>query len=307
MSKFQDNKVLLGSIFAIISACLWGVSGAAGQYMFTTVGITPEWVVSTRMICSGLLLLVYVQIRHQGIFIIWINKQDRKDVIIFAIVGVLFTQYTYFAAINYSNAATATVLQYLAPILIVIYMAIRMRQRPTIGETLAVFFALIGTFLLATHGSLQSLTISPKALIFGLLSAVALAFYTVFPRRLLETYNTILVIGWSMLIGGLTMNFVHPFWRIEGTWDGTGIFCLIFVIIFGTLIPYLLYLYGVKYIGPTKSSLFASVEPLSSTIVSVIWLHTKLEFLDYLGFIFIVATVFLLSIKPKYKDEEMPL
>lgn len=84
----------------------------------------------------------------------------------------------------------------------------------------------------------------------------------------------------------------------------SGIACMVFIVIFGTMTPYLLFLNGVKYIGPTKSSLFASAEPLASTIVSVVWLKVGLELLDYVGFIFIVAAVLLLSfVKPKAAEK----
>ncbi|MGN0135172.1 EamA family transporter [Anaerotignum sp.] len=296
------NKVLMGSVFCIASACLWGVSGAAGQYMFHNANITPEWLVSIRMLLTGIFMLTFAQIKKGGILQIWLEKQDRKEVILFALIGMLFMQYAYFAAINDSNAATATVLQYLAPIMIVVYLAFRQKKLPNTIECLSVLGALIGTILLATHGNLKSLSLSPNALFWGLLSAVALAFYTVYPVRLLSRFDTMLLIGWAMLIGGIAMNIIHPFWQWQGDWNATSVFCLIFIIVFGTMVPYMMFLNGVKYIGPTKSSLYASVEPLSSTIVSVLWLKVHLEFIDYIGFLFIVITVLMLSFaKPKPK------
>lgn len=300
----MKNKVLMGSIFCIIAACCWGVSGAAGQYLFNYTGITPEWLVSTRTLAVGILMLAFIQIKKGGIFAIWLNKDDRKGIVIFTLGGMLFMQYGYFAAINYCNAATATVLQYTAPVLIVIYLAIRNRKLPTPIECIAVAGCLVGTFLLATHGDVNNLSLSPQALFWGLLSSVALAFYTIYPARLLQKYDTMLLIGWSMLIGSFVMHFVHPSWEYAGNWDMSGIACLIFIIIFGTMTPYLMFLNGVKYIGPTKSSLFASAEPLASTIVSVVWLKVGLEFLDYVGFVFIVAAVLLLScVKPKVEEK----
>lgn len=297
MSK---NHVLKGSIYCIVSACLWGVSGAAGQYLFRNAGITPEWLVAVRMLLTGIFLLTYSQIKQGGVFRIWKNKKDSISILIFAWVGMLFVQYGYFASINYSNAATATVLQYTAPIMIVVYLAIRQRKLPTVIETLAVLGALIGTILLATHGNLHSLSLSPTALFWGLLSAVALAFYTVYPARLLQKYDSLYLIGWAMLAGCLVMNCIHPFWQWDGNWNLSTILCLIFVVIFGTMTPYLLFLDGVRYIGPTKSSLYASVEPLSSTVVSVVWLNVQLEFIDYIGFLLIIVTVLILSfVKPK--------
>ena len=98
----------------------------------------------------------------------------------------------------------------------------------------------------------------------------------------------------------------HPSWEYAANWDMAGVAAMIFIIIFGTMTPYLLFLNGVKYIGPTKSSLYASAEPLASTIVSVVWLKVGLELMDYIGFIFIVAAVLMLSfVKPKEKTENV--
>ena len=297
---YSKNKVLMGSIFCIVAACFWGISGAAGQYLFNFTGVTPEWVVSTRTIAVGVMMLTFLQLTRGGVFEIWANKEDRKGIIIFTLGGMLFMQYGYFAAIKYCNAATATVLQYTAPVMIVVYLAVKNRKLPTMVETIAVIGCLVGTILLATHGDMNNLSLSPQALFWGLLSAVALAFYTIYPTRLLMKYDTMLLIGWSMLIGSVVMHFVHPSWEYAANWDLTGILCMVFIVLFGTMTPYLLFLNGVKYIGPTKSSLYASAEPLASTIVSVVWLKVGLELIDYVGFICIVVAVLMLSlIKPK--------
>lgn len=100
-------------------------------------------------------------------------------------------QYTYFTAISASNAGTATVLQYIGPVLILIYLSIRTKRLPRKSELLAISLAVLGTFLLATHGKPGSMVLSGKALGWGLLSAGALAVYTVQPGRLLK--NTALL------------------------------------------------------------------------------------------------------------------
>lgn len=279
----------------MVSACLWGVSGATNQYLFHTVGVTPEWVVSTRMFFAGIFFLFFLQVRKGNVTQILKEKQDRKRMLVFALLGMLFIQYGYLAAIAHSNAATATVLQYTSPILIVVYLALRHRKLPAPIECVAVFGAVAGTFLLATHGNIRSLSISPAALFWGLLSALAMAFYSIYPKKLMEKYETMLLIGWAMFIAGGVMNFIHPFWQWQGNWDTTGILCLAFVIFFGTIIPYLLFLEGIKHIGPMRSNLFASMEPVSSAVVSVLWLQVRLDPVDYIGFALIVITVFLLS------------
>ena len=232
------------------------------------------------------------------------DRQDRIGIIIFALGGMLFMQYGYFAAIAHSNAATATVLQYTAPILIVVYLAFREKKLPTKLECIAVFGCLVGTILLATHGNLKSLSLSPQALFWGALSSLALAFYTVYPARLLAKYDAMLLIGWSMLVLSFVMHFVHPSWDFAGSWNTSTLLAMGFIVILGTTVPYLMFLNGVKYIGPTKSSLYASAEPLASTVVSVVWLKVQLEFIDYIGFIFIVIAVLLLSFVNPPQEEK---
>ncbi len=302
----MDRKhVVMGTVFCIASACLWGITGAAGQYLLMHTGATTAWLVATRTLLAGLLILTFIQIKRGGIFRIWLDKQDRRDIVLFSLGGMLCMQYAYFVSIQYSNAATATVLQYTAPILIVIYLALRQKKLPTPIECIAVVGCLIGTILLATHGNLKNLSLSPTALFWGLLSAVALAFYTVFPVRLLQRYDTLTLIGWSMLIGSTVMHFVHPSWDYAGNWDLPGVLCMVSVVVLGSMVPYQMFLSGVKYIGPTKSSLYASAEPLASTLVSVLWLKVQLAGIDYVGFVFIVAAVLLLSFaKPKEQEKK---
>lgn len=227
----HPSKQITGAFFCIFSACLWGVTGTVGQFLFQETGITPAWLTAVRMIVSGSVFLCFLLLRNgKQTLSIWRNKQDARDLLLFSAFGMLLMQYSYFLTIERSNAATATVLQYLAPVMIVLYVAVRYRKSPTLPECGAVLCALMGTFLLATHGNIHRLSISTSALFWGLLSAVALAFYTAFPHRLLQKYGTIPLIAWGMLLGGIFLSFLTPIWQINGTFDAFSIACLLFTI-----------------------------------------------------------------------------
>ncbi|RYF14330.1 MAG: EamA family transporter, partial [Flavobacteriales bacterium] len=213
-------------------------------------------------------------------------------------------QYTYFAAIKYSNAATATILQFSAPVLIAIYLAIKYSQRLNLLGYLAIGLALIGTFLLVTHGDFGSLNISPIAFGLGIASAVSLAIYTLMPASLLKKYSALTVIGWGLFIGGVTISLFKAPWNPDGQWDIYTYANTIFVVLFGTLIPFYMYIKAVQLIGGQKASLLTSAEPLSATLIAVIWLGVSFQIMDWLGALLIIATVFLLSMsKPKTKTE----
>lgn len=289
------NK-MIGVVLVLTGAILWGLSGTVAQYLFQVKGFSPEWLVTTRLIISGVLLLSVSAIRNRGALInIWKSKDDRGPLFLFAILGMLSVQYTYFAAINASNAATATFLQYLAPAMITAYFVIVNRKLPYGKELLALVFALVGTFLLVTKGTFDSLSITKEGLFWGIISAFALAFYTIQPRNLLQKWDSITIIGWGMLIGGISISFVHPPWVFQGSWSIDSVLFVVFVILFGTLIPFYCYMESLKYISPSETSMLASVEPLTAAIVSVVWLKTSFVTMEWIGAAFISATIILLS------------
>lgn len=298
----QQTNVLKGFILAISAAILWGVSGTFGQFLFQQRAINIEWLITVRMLISGAILLVISMAgRNKDLWNIWKNRKDAVQLLLFSITGMLAVQYTYFAAIKHSNAATATVLQYAGPVFIAIYLAIVNKRLPKPMEYFAIALAAIGAFLLVTHGDINNLIISRLALFLGLASAVALAIYTLQPIQLLSKYSSMVVIGWGMFLGGLAFSFVKAPWVIEGIWDIYTYNYTGFIVILGTLIPFYAYLRAVKLIGGQKASLLASAEPLSATIMAVLWLNVPFTLIDWIGSICIVSTVFLLSYKENRK------
>ena len=284
-----------GFALALTSAVLWGVSGACAQYVFQNKGVTIGWLVAVRLLLAGSILLGYAHWRRQDIWRIWQTKRSAVSLLIFGLLGMLAIQYTYFAAIQHSNAATGTVLQYVGPVLIALYFACVRRRWPTHAESLAVVLAFLGTVLLVTHGNWTALQISPAALLWGLASAVALAFYSIQPERLLRENEATVLVGWGMVIGGLGFCGVVQPWDVPGVWDASTCAAVVFIVLFGTLFAFYGYLTAVQKIGPETTSLLACAEPLSAALVSVLWLQVPFGLLDWMGSICIMATIFLLS------------
>ena len=292
--KFQSR--IKGIMLVITGAMLWGISGTVAQYLFQKKEFSPEWLVVIRLLVSGITLLLYSSIKgRQDIWEIWKSKYNSFSLIFFSIIGMLGVQYTYFAAIKYGNAATATILQYLSPVIITCYLAIRTKKIPDLQETIAIVLAVSGTFLIITKGNIYSISISKLALFWGISSAFAAAFYTLQPRSLLAKWGSTLVVGWGMLIGGIAFSFIHQPWNFAGQWSINSIFAVIFVVLFGTLIAFTCYLESLKYINPTETSVLSSVEPLSAAFLSVLWLHEQLGITQWLGTACIIVTIIILS------------
>ena len=295
----MDRKTfMLGAFLALLPGVLWGLSGVFGQYLFQQRGISAEWLVTTRLLISGsLMLIISFAGSREKTLAIFKDKTDTRRLVIFAIFGLMAVQLTYFVAIAKSNAPTATILQYVFPVMIVLYTALRSHKLPNAKEVVAVILAMVGIFLLVTHGNPGTLNITVEALIWGLTSAVAMAFYTMYPGNLQKRWGSPVVVGWGMLFGGIALNFYHPFWAFTGDIDLMGLLMIAFIILFATFGAFYIYLVSVTMIGATCASLFACIEPLASAFFSVVGLNLVFNSMDWIGAALIMITMFLLSWK----------
>ncbi|MBM7111275.1 putative inner membrane transporter YicL [Brevibacillus laterosporus] len=311
--KVVARNRMKGMIMVVTGAGLWGISGTVAQQLFQQVNISTEWLVTVRLLISGMILLLLSSCspnRYQ-IFGIWKHKNESIKILLFGVLGMLGVQYTYFASINEGNAAVATLLQYLAPIFITFYLIIKCKNIPTKKDAVSILLALLGTFLLLTNGSTDNLTVSKPAIIWGILSGLSLAFYTLYSKGLLEKWASSIVVGWGMIIGGIGLTILHfistkkfvLLARIENV--TLEAFLLIgFVVIFGTLIAFYLYLESIRYITPKETSLLGCTEPLAAIITSVLFLHVPFGFFQSVGTLSVLIMVFLLSQKPSPSEKQ---
>lgn len=283
-----------GALLTMAGGIFWGFSGTCGQFLMQTKGLTPNWLVPIRLMAAGLILLAVCYL-SEGKKILRIWKKDAAGILVFGICGMSMCQYTYFAAIRVSNAGTATVLQYIGPVLILIYISLQKMQLPRRNELAAIGLAVLGTFFLATHGNPQSMVLSEEALFWGLLSALALAVYTVQPGRLLKEYGSAVVTAWGMLIGGALLCVLFRPWSIGVEVDATVVLGMAVIVVVGTIVAFTCYMEGIRCVGPKKGSLFASVEPVAATVFSVLWMHADFGLMDFVGFLCIISTIFLLA------------
>lgn len=292
------NKNTRGILCTLLGGTLWGFSGACSDYLFTNYAMDSSWLTVVRMLGAGIALTALnLTGRRKQSFAIWKNKSDALQLVIFALLGLAFSQYAYLTSIEHSNAGTATVLQYLGPVLIMVLVCVKNRRLPDKKEGIAIFLAVGGTYLLATHGNPGTMVLSRLGLIWGLLSAISLALYTLLPAKIIPRWGSMIVTGWAMLLGGAAMAVVSQVWTIRIALDIYGWLAVGGVVIAGTLLAYTMYLQGVADIGAVRASMLASVEPVSATVISALWLGTQFQWIDIVGFAAIMATVFLLAKK----------
>ncbi len=300
----MSNIKLRGALCALSTGICWGFSGTVGQYLFTEKGVDRGWLTIVRLFGAGVVLLVYAALRCRGeLFTVWKDKRDALRLVAFSVLGLMSCQYTYLAAISYSNAGTATALQYLGQAIIMAVVCIRARRLPTLREGAALLLAMSGVFLLATHGRLDTLVLSPDALLWGLLAALALTLYTLLPGDLLKRYSAPVCTGFGMFIGGAALFLITKGWTLTQPLDLVVVLGAAEIAVVGTALAFTLYLRAIADIGSVNASLLICTEVLFAVLCTAVWLKTHFAAEDVVGIALIVVMAILLALPEREKKK----
>ena len=291
---------IIGIILTLLGATLWGVSGTSVQFVGNFRNMNLEWLLTMRLITAGLLTVLYGWIRQgNAIFNVFRNWRDTLGLVIFGVFGMALCQYTYFRSIVIAGAGIATVLQYLAPSMIIIYLLMRYGKRPSTGEIISVILALVGTICLMGNNGFSFESFRSDVLFWGLLSAVGVAVYSVSPVRLLATYGTIPIVGFGMLLSGLVAAALFQQSHSYATWDVWTVVGCFNVVFLGTIVSFNAYLEGVKRIGAVPGSILSSIEPISAAFFGWALLGNQFNWVGILGMAMIIATVIIIALEKR--------
>lgn len=289
----RNRKIGMGMV--LMGASLWGSSSNCMEYLMTHQHFTWSAILMARMVLTGLFFLGFCLYKKEPLLAPL--REQPWLMLKFTVLGMFIMQVPFVKAIYYSNAATATVLQYLMPAILLIMYLWKAKRGPTRREVVAVGLAILGTALLATKGQGAALAVSPEALFWGILGAFGMAWYTLYAAELLQRYSCFLIIGWGSLGNALLLELVaHP--NVQGAifnFDTLWSFSVLFVL--GTLVGYTVYLESTKYIPASETGTLAAFEPLSAYFFSILFLGNHIGVAESIGALCIITMVILLARK----------
>lgn len=292
----MEEKQWKGMGLAIMGALFWGLSGTSVQFLENAKHINVEWLLEARLLIAGILTIVLAYIQEgKRIFSIFKEPKDIRKLLIFGILGIALAQYTYFRAIAISGVGVATVLQYVAPTMIIIYLFLRYFKKPSIPELFCILLAMVGTLCIVMQEGLDMSSFNEEALFWGLVSAASICVYTLQPMELLKTYGTTSVVGFAMFICGILSVAMFQQVESEAIWDGMTWLGVFAIIILGTVVSFNAYMEGVKLIGAVQGSILSSLEPISAALFGWALLGNEFTLIGIFGMVCIIATVFIIA------------
>ena len=297
MNKYQKN-IFKGTIYSLLSGLIWGICGILGEYFFSHYQVSSGWITSMRLLVAGSFVIVLSSIKLRSqLFEIWKNRNNYLPFLAYAILGIFSVQFFFYLCVEYSNATTATILQFISPVFILLYNRIIYKKKASKKAIFYVLTAMLGVFLMATKGDLSKLSITPLALLTGLLSALGVMFNVILPQRFAKKYGFVPTVGWGMIIAGLFSNFLYPVYKISFQVDAISICVCLTIAFLGTAFAFFLSMKAVSLVSPLVVSVVSASEPLSSAILSVLFLGMVLDGFLVLAMILIIVPMVFLSIE----------
>jgi drug/metabolite transporter (DMT)-like permease len=295
----SETRVFIATILGI---SVWGLSGTAAQALFQKFNFPVVGLLSLRLICSGAIILAAMRPAKP-------RRSDLSRLIPIAVFGFMGSQFTYLAAIQNSNAPTATLLQFLFLPIVASYEALTGAIKWSARWTLVIALAIVGTLLLIGipgYGSIHLLVTLP-GLTYGLLAAVSAAFYALYSRPIVKKEGPWWLTTWGFLIAGaisLPFGALSLYGYAPPSSPATRVDILLlvlFVIVFGTIIAYGSFLSGLQKLTATEVGVISSLEPITAAIAAYAFLGVILTNLQYFGGALILAAVILIALGTRAK------
>ncbi len=288
-----------GVLFALIGGVSWAFSGTCAEFLFETQRLSPAWVTSVRCMAAGIAFMLLAALFDRERFMEAAkSKRAWGAFAVNGLFGTVFCQFTYLTAISYTNSGTTTVLSMVGLALVMGYSCRASHRLPRKREVFGLALTLVGVVLIATHGDVTRLAMPAQGLVWGMLSAVGLAAYNILPIKLIGRFGSLVTMGFSMFIAGVSMCFIEQPWTVPVDVNTELIVGMTAIIVIGTVVAAWIYMQAIADIGPVKASMIAAIEPVAATVFTAVFLGTKFELVDLVGFACIVAMVLLVSSKP---------
>jgi drug/metabolite transporter (DMT)-like permease len=302
-------------MYIAASALFWGVSATLGRAAFTgrlaffssNLGPLDPLIISQSRTTLSLLLLVPILLTRRSAGSLMMPRSDLFRCFTIGVLGVAASNYFYYLAIQRTNVAVAIVLQYTAPVWVLLYMVARKLQRPTLLRISSVALAVVGCGLVIQligpgHWNVDMLGVGA-----AILASFSFAFYNIGGHGILAIHDRWKVLLWVLAGASAVWLLLNPPWNIVGRYSGAEwVFMLVFALV-SVMGPFSCYFAGLQYLEPTSAVVVSCLEPVFSIILAAIFLRETVGPLQIVGIIVVLAATVLVQLPEKGRREELAI
>lgn len=285
---------------AVTAASLWAVNGTVSKVVLAH-GFSSAQLAFVRSagacagLAAGLAVLAPGQLR--------LRRAELPRLVLFGVGGLALVQWFYFLSIHRLDIGVSLLIQYLAPLLVALFARFVLHEHVRRRIWLALALALAGLALVVDLA--QGVTLNGTGVAAALAGAVAYAAYVVMAERSERGPVSLLAFGFGF--AALFWALVGPIWRFPGgrVADSVSLLgrlggyhwpvwaLLAWVIVPGTIVPFVLLLRALRHLPATRVAIAAMAEPVVATVVAWAWLGERLGPVQLVGAAVVLAAILL--------------
>jgi len=295
-------KALRAEAFLVLGAFAFAFNGVISKIMLTD-GLSAWRLTQIRCTGAFLVLLTYVAIRNWKSLLT--TKIELPWLLVYGIIGFALVQVGYFIAIDRMPISIALIIEFTAPIWIVIY--IRFIKKKFVPPMMWLSLTLGFSGLLLVGQVWKGLTLDGIGIVAAFLDAFALAVYFLLGEKLVATRSADTLTVWGLGFASLVWAIATPIWSFPFTIFSKnvnllGIFkehtlpgwvLISWIIVMGTIVPYVLILTGLKQLSASTSSVIGMLEPVIAGVIAWWWLNETFTAVQLIGGTVVIAGIIL--------------
>lgn len=291
----------VGYIMIVTASCFWGGAASFGKQLMQA-GLSTVQLMEVRSVISSLVLLILL-----GLFArkhLRIRGSDLPGLTLLAIPGLALVNASYYQAVQLLPVAVAAFIQFTAPVLIFVYGVVTRTERASAARFLALLLGLSGTYLMVQLKAEGAQEWPVFGLVCAFASMLSYVFYVLISHWLGKKHSPWTLVAYGYAIASVFWCVVANPWKTAATvtagglWPEVALFSLC-----STLIPFMLFLNGLRRVSPTGASIASTSETVTAAVFAFLFLGETLAAGQILGAALIISAVILLVLQPKPAPE----
>jgi DME family drug/metabolite transporter len=288
-----------GYLYIACSAIFWGTSASLGRAAFTgrlfpgsgIARIDPLILSQARTTFSCVAVLAALLLAR-GPRRLSVPAADLGRLVVLGLAGVAASNYFYYLAIQRTNVATAIIIQYTAPVWVLLYMVSRKLERATLPKMIAVALAIVGIALVIGLFGGRKLQFDSVGVGAALVAAFSFSYYNVFAHSLLERYDRWTVLLFTTMSAAIFWVFINSPWKIAAEHYTPAAWGFLFVFaMLSVLLPFAFYFAGLQHLRPTRAIVASCLEPVFSILIAAVALHESVSLLQAVGMAMVLGAI----------------
>ena len=289
--------------FFMISAAMGFALGGVAAKVLREADMDAFRLTQIRSTGAALILLTFAFIKGRDQ--LRARRDELKDLILFGIIGVSAVTSFYFFAMKYLFVSVALIIEFTASIWIALYLRFVKKKHISPIMWLGIACAFSGLILVSQIWSSSSL--NPIGVLVAFADAFALSYYFLTADRLSQTRSPLSLMTWGIGVAAIFWAIILPWWNfpfeyltesysLEGNLSGynaPGWALILWIIIIGTVIPYLLTVTGIRELSAGTSSVIGMIEPIFAGVIAWVLLNEALSTIQLIGCAVVLLGIYL--------------